>query len=347
MKGDFFHTYLYFLKELAEKFLNNTCTKEEARKVLAWFQTPEGDAFLQNKLDDDIKKHGTLAALFHEAQADENTHLKPKTVKPNKIYPVHTKHSRQGLFIKAAAVILLIVIGTGFYWIFQSNGGARMQARLYKTGPNQYEKITLADGTHIRLNQNSKLWLNQDPSGQYRKVKLQGEAFFKVTHNPKKPFVVSTSHALIQDIGTKFDVKADSNGQNVQVAVIGGKVLFKSKKLPQKHAPQEQVVRLTKGHFGFLNVKQNRIKVNHFAVKNYLSWMNHRIVFVSAPLPKVGHQLEHMYHIKSVFVSNDLKSRRITADFRADSLDKVLSVIAQTLHIHYRKNGNKIVWLDK
>jgi ferric-dicitrate binding protein FerR (iron transport regulator) len=68
---------------------------------------------------------------------------------------------------------------------------------------------------------------------------------------------------------------------------------------------------------------------------------------VDAPLSKVGHQLEHLYHIKSVFASNDLKNRRITADFKADSLDKVLSVIAQTLHIDFRKNENKIVWLDK
>jgi ferric-dicitrate binding protein FerR (iron transport regulator) len=330
------------LKELAEKFLNNTCTMEEAKKVLAWFQTSEGAAFLQKKLDGDIKKRGAQVALFHEAKASENNDAKPKTVKPNKkVSPVH-KRNRQGLFIKAAAVILLLMMGTGFYWIFQSGGGAKTQTKLYKTGPNQQETITLADGTHIRLNQNSKLWLNQDPSGHYREVKLRGEAFFKVTHNPQRPFMVSTSHALVQDIGTAFDVKARPDEENVQVVVIGGEVLFKSKKAPQKH-----FVHLAKGHFGLLNVKQNDIKVNQFAVKNYLSWMNHRIVFVDATLPQVSRQLTRLYHVKYAFASNDLKSLKITADFKANSLDKILSVIAQTLHINFRKNGNEIVWTAK
>ncbi len=327
---------------MAEKFLNNTCTKDEAKKVIAWFQTSEGAAFFKKKLDDDIKKRGAQAALFHEAKANENNDAKEKAIKSNKFSPVHTKHSRQGFYIKAAAIVLLIAMGTGFYWIFQINGGIKTQQKEYKTGPGQQETITLADGTHIRLNQNSKLLLNQDHSGRYRKVKLQGEAFFKVKHNSKKPFVVSTSHALIQDIGTAFDVKARSDEENVQVAVIGGEVLFKSKKAPQKH-----VVHLTKGHVGFLNVEQNDIKVNQFAVKNYLSWMNHRIVFLDASLPQVSRQLTRLYHVKYVFASNDLKNLKITADFRANSLQKVLSVIAQTLHINFRKNGNKIVWLDR
>jgi ferric-dicitrate binding protein FerR (iron transport regulator) len=338
------------LKELAEKYLNDTCTKREARKVLTWFGTPEGKAFLEEKLDDDLRKRGVKNDPFSKLHSAQNVPLKEEK---HTYYFVHRKgFFKQPLITKAAAVILFLMMGTGFYWIFQSGGGAKMQQKEYTTGPHQQGKITLADGTHIRLNQNSQLWLSQDPSGKYRKVRLKGEAFFEITHNPEKPFVVSTSQALIQDIGTAFDVKARPEERNVQVAVVEGEVLFKSKKEVQKHAPQVQApkgqaVRLTKGHFGVLKAGQSHIKIDQFAVKNYLSWMDHHYVFVDAPLSKVGRQLTRLYDVNFVLTSSDLQSLKITADFKADSLDKILSVIAQTLHIKFKKNGDKIVWLDE
>lgn len=329
------------MKELAEKYLNNKCTKEEARKVLRWFQTPEGVAFLEQELDKDIDevlcKEDTSQASAGDVESVEA-----------EIHELHTISNRNndqfkwGVLLKAAAAILLILTSISTYWLLEQRSTNAVSQQKFKTGPGQQEKITLADGTKIHLNQNSELWLNSGASSQYRLVRLKGEAFFKVTHNERRPFVVTTGDVRIQDIGTAFDVKSRSGARGIQVAVVDGEVSLES-----KVRSQQSPIRLTKGQFAYLDAEKNQIKTNHFEVKNYLSWMNNHIVFKDAPLYKVGQQLEHLYDIKSVYASDKLKNLKISADFKGSSEEKVLSVISLTLHIQYSLKKNKVIWREE
>ena len=66
--------------------------------------------------------------------------------------------------------------------------------------------LTLADGTNVWLNSDSKLKFPLHFVGNQRAVYLEGEAFFEVTSDSLKPFVVKTAEANVKVLGTSFNV---------------------------------------------------------------------------------------------------------------------------------------------
>lgn len=95
----------------------------------------------------------------------------------------------------------------------------------YKTAVGGHEVLKLADGSRIELNTSTKIRTSQN--GSTRIVWLdEGEAYFQVTHNASRPFVVYVAGHRLTDIGTRFLVK--SAAKRVQVTLIDGEVRFES-----------------------------------------------------------------------------------------------------------------------
>src|SRR5699024_7950890 len=245
----------------------------------------------------------------------------------------------------AAAVVLLLFVAMFSVWSYLGIPGKQEQPSTlitYVTDANQQKTLTLGDGTVIRLNSNTQIWIPQDYNRSTREVRLKGEAYFEVAHNEDKPFVVHTPRATIKDLGTAFNVQAIPGEQNVQVAVTDGKVSIWS-----DQQPREKAVELSQGQFGYLDLQRNTLQIDQFGVKNYLSWMNRRLQFQSAPLHKVSMQLSRIYDVSFAYSTYLLKKLSVTVDFERKSLEKVLKVIAMTLRIDYRMEEGKVIWMQK
>ena len=238
---------------------------------------------------------------------------------------------------KVGASILLI-IGVVSAWVGIQFWNPPVTS--YKTLNMEQRIITLPDGTHVRLNNNSTLSFKKGLSGTTRKVTLKGEAFFQVKHNADKPFVIHTGNAVVRDIGTSFNVKQSSDGKIV-VAMKEGEA-----SLRDKNASSKDATILTKNHVGILsNGKASSFKQENIA--NYLSWVNGRIVFKEMRLDKVIRQLDNIYGIHSSLADSSLAALQLTAYTNKTSLDEVLGMIALSLDIDYRKEGQKVIWIEK
>ena len=87
--------------------------------------------------------------------------------------------------------------------------------------------VTLADGTTVWVNGKSTLTFPSHFSSRTRAVELDGEAYFDVRKNPEKQFIVSTAHQSdIKVLGTKFNVKAYKEADEVITTLVEGKVNF-------------------------------------------------------------------------------------------------------------------------
>jgi ferric-dicitrate binding protein FerR (iron transport regulator) len=86
----------------------------------------------------------------------------------------------------------------------------------------------LPDSSHIYLNKNSSLTYPENFSGSIRGVKLSGEAFFDVTPDAQKPFVIEAGNTETRVVGTSFNIREDRTTGKVEVSVVSGKVKFKA-----------------------------------------------------------------------------------------------------------------------
>jgi ferric-dicitrate binding protein FerR (iron transport regulator) len=335
-------------QHLIEKFFNNTCTVEEAEQVVAWFATTEGQAHLAKKLDEDAEllQDVRLKPLLPELDSARMWKHIESGINSAKKYNALLYPRRKVASYWYAAAIILVVCTLSVFFVWKrypaDQIGKNKQPAQFKTNAYQRQTISLSDGTKIRMNSNSRLWISADYERGKREIKLKGEAFFKVHHNQNKPFIIHTHGAVIKDLGTAFDVRAIPGEDNVQVAVKSGKVSIRS-----QQDSLTQAAKLTEGHFGYLNLKTGSISINEFAIKNYLSWMNGRITFDNAPLKKVSKQLSRIYNVSFAYSAASLKGMKLSTNFKRGSLKKALSVISLTLSIDYRLKNHRVIWSRK
>lgn len=331
-------------QKILKRYFDNTCTPSEAEQVVAWFKTAEGRVYLKKKLEEDLRRvqDERIQPLISNLPSEDMWNVIEAKIKPERS-PEYRPRRKTIAYWQTAAAILLLLTASVFYLQSRFSPGEAMETARqihYTTEPDQQKTLTLRDGTTIRLNSNAQLWISETYGEPVREVALQGEAHFEVIHDEEKPFVIHTAGASIKDLGTAFNVRALPDEDNVQVTVTEGKVSIWAEQQSESEATE-----LIPGQFGYLDLSAGTITVDDFEVHNYLSWMNGRFKFYQAPLEQISRQLHHLYGVSFVYAADSLKTRALTTDFQRASLDNALEVIALTLDISYRIEGEEVVWL--
>lgn len=106
---------------------------------------------------------------------------------------------------------------------------------LYRTSVGEQRKITLADGSMLTLNTNSRAAVQYEDNARGVTL-LQGQALFEVAHDASRPFVVTAGDRRIKALGTAFDVRLSD--RRVEVVLIDGHVAIQR----EPRAPAEKIV---------------------------------------------------------------------------------------------------------
>jgi transmembrane sensor len=190
---------------------------------------------------------------------------------------------------------------------------------------------TLPDGSVVTINKGSSISYNSKLKGETRKLELKGEAFFNVTPNKEKPFVISVNDVQITVVGTSFNVK-NINGNTevvvetgiVQVTRGGKTVELKANEKTEVHA-QDSI----------LNKEQVSDKLyNYYRTKQF--------VCDETPLWKLVEVVNEAYNSNIVIGNPAIRNLTITTIFDNESLDQVLNVIKETFSITILKEGDTI-----
>jgi len=131
----------------------------------------------------------------------------------------------------AAAIALLVVVGFLSYRNDTSEPSQKSPLASKIDADNVIANTThkvlsviLEDSSRVSLNPGSKLRYPIHFSVERREVLLTGEAFFEVSENPERPFLVNAGDITTKVLGTSFRVKALPNVPSVEVSVLTGKV---------------------------------------------------------------------------------------------------------------------------
>ncbi|KAB2846121.1 MAG: FecR family protein [Melioribacteraceae bacterium] len=202
----------------------------------------------------------------------------------------------------------------------------------------EIRKIRLDDGTVVTLNSESELRIPEDFFLKERNVSLTGEAYFEVAHDSKKPFIVSTEMATIKVIGTKFNVTAWQENDEVTVAVSEGKVFFGSESGGDAvFINQGEISTAFKDTPPIVPVKVD-------VQKYYLSWLSDELNFYNASFKNIIHRLENKYGINISVNDASILTKQLTANFKDESLEEILYTISLALDLKFSEEKNSITF---
>lgn len=312
-------------KAFVEKWLTeNEENRKQYRDFQLLWETSEKLA-LDSELDENLawdrfKQH--LAANDSAIDVDDAGVRVGATKEP--VY-------RAPAWIKLAASIVLISIGV---WVsFYAYDRSSFNQILVET-VNYTLVDTLADGSIITLNRNSKIQYPKHFATDHRSVKLlEGEAFFDVAPDSSKPFHVSFNDVDVKVVWTSFNIKIDED--KTELIVETGVV-----EVSKKHV----VIRLKRDEA--VHIDRNSDELNKSVVQDqlYKYYRNSEFIADGTPLYRLVDVLNEAYGVQIVIEDQELENLELNTTLKYNtSIRSNLDLICETFDIKMKKSGEYIV----
>lgn len=196
--------------------------------------------------------------------------------------------------------------------------------------------VTLSEGTKVWLDTDSELEYPVFFSGDFREVKLKGNAYFCVTKKNDKPFVVRAGEFSLKVYGTEFNVNA-YDLQNIETVLVNGSIGFKANiSTPERMmAPNELAVS---------DSRTGQSEIHQVDIYPYIAWKNQNIVFVNERLESIMEKMARWYDVTVFFQDESLKDLRFDCNMRryADIRD-LFFFLEKTSNARFALNGRTVV----
>ena len=210
-------------------------------------------------------------------------------------------------------------------------------------------KLTLADGTKVVLNADSKLKYQRVVDHQDRSVYLDGEAYFEVTkrtralqNNSKTefiPFRVLSGHQEVKVLGTSFNMKAYEHENTSETTLIEGLVNVHNR--DSRGAAKAEVSHLQPGQqASWINGK---LHVKQVDVNQYTAWKEGKFVFESQKLVNIMQTLARWYDVEVVFEGPKEQVLFTGSMDRQVAITDILDKITGTQQVRFRIEGRRII----
>lgn len=232
------------------------------------------------------------------------------------------------------AASVLILLSIGYYWFSHGNKqDERVQTLAYETRNEERLFLTLPDSTKVWLNAGSRIEYPEKFSRDTRMVKLNGEAYFDVTHKMKQPFLVVTEKLQVHVLGTKFTVSDYQKESSAEAVLVSGKV--------NVTVVDDSLSR----HFGLLpneqllfDKQQHVTTIQTVNAPEYAEWINGKLTFDNVELGYVIDRLERWYG-RTIECSCDLRvSYRLTFTVRNESLEQIIQIMQSTIPVRFQQS---------
>lgn len=194
-------------------------------------------------------------------------------------------------------------------------------------------ELVLSDGTVVLLNADSKITFPTRFTGNCRTVKLVGEAYFKVSKNKHRPFIVETGNLYTKVLGTEFNLKAYPHS-DVNVTLIKGSVAVNAEGKEVMLKPGENA-----------EYSENKdIEVTTVDTEGYIQWKDGYFYFDNVPLIDVVRDLGRWYNVNIEIRNNSLMSYRLHfIASRKASIKEFVDNLNEFNYLHVVHKDNKLI----
>lgn len=261
-------------RKLLEKYLNGDASDAERLEVLQWAEESE-----ENRKELMAYRSLCNALIFNE-----------NGVKAER----RSGHGRRGgvIFRRIAeSVAVAAAVAAGVFFGFRHyETGTPLAVETLSAPAGLITESILSDGTRVCLNAGSKLEIINYKKNE-RRVRLEGEAYFDVTKDESRPFIVETDKIAVRVLGTEFDV--NGKGDEQSVVLVRGSVQVDS----QTDKEEPLSYRLVPGQRFSRNPENGSGNIAQVETEDYTSWTNGYLKFDRLPVGEIIRKIQDYYGI--------------------------------------------------
>jgi transmembrane sensor len=356
------------IREIIIRMLSRETLAEDYSKLLEWLNASKGNSqefgqyeALWNALE--IVNHkNEFNAENAYSHFDEK--VKSNLIKPQKKFFIHP------IFKMAAGIVLVLSLSIFALRFIQNRTIETVKQCMIVTPKGSKTMVILSDGTKIWLNAESKLRYPDKFENEKRVVFLEGEGYFEVAKDKKRPFIVQTSKINVRAVGTTFNVKSYPSEDIIQTTLIEGAVIIEkggNKEMVQKEVKNSQNLAILKPKQQATFFKStNNLKVsnvvpvvsrqvlsitpthtvtarndslvltNHVNTDLFTSWKDNRLLFDNELFESLSVRLERRFSMKFIFMQDELKNYRFTGHFDEITIDQALNALQYASPFNYK-----------
>lgn len=311
--------------------LTGMATEEEMRAVLQWKESSSENAQTICEIEQAL-------VISDLALSAGNFDKKAAWDKINKRR--ETRNSRQRtLTVIGYAASVIIAIGVSWFasqFYFNRNIS---KTNVIETPAGSRTMITMEDGTKIWMNAKSKVTYPSHFSGKSREIEMEGEAYFEVKKDKKRPFRIKTAEINIEVLGTSFNVKSYPEEKRITTTLVEGKVaIWRSGN--QSH--RVDLSPLQKAIYNRTNQSINKSDISAEHLNGITGWMNNKMIFENETFGSIAVKLERSYNAEIVFEDPEISKHRFSGTFEGMSIEQALNALQYASEFKYEIKKNRI-----
>lgn len=325
----------YNIEELIVRFLQQDINEEELRFLEAWLEedTEHKSYFFGLKSISDSSRR----SFFSQKDVNEASWQKmvARMNKGNEKISSYSKLRTRDLWLSSVKYAAIIVLAVGLGWGIHAFHGNTQSSYLAKEDVTYNEihvqkggranTLILSDGTKVVLNAATTFRYPASFNGEYRQVYLDGEAYFEVTENEKKPFVVKLDKQDITVLGTTFNVQAYDNETYSVVTLLSGRVMLESF---NESGESTGRMFLKPDQRAISDNKSGSVSLSDVNASLANAWVDGVYKFKDEPLSSIVKRLENYYNVKIHLDDKHLEQIKYTGTFSLDQdIQEVIRII--------------------
>ena len=329
--------YTFNMPELVQKYIDDRCEEHEHEAAKSWLceniNKPEFDKEFRRILDETVPSCDKESMERSRRTLDTFIAYESENRK-------RQRRSRWAFGVFATTAIAAAIA----VFAFISQMPESVEWHEIYAGRGETERITLADGTSLWINSDTKVIYPSRFDSDTRTIYIDGEVYADVTPDKHKPFIVSASDVRVRVHGTKFSIKAFAEMENVEVALISGSVTMED----CKH--ENGVSRtLIPGDLVRYNKTYGTIEAYRINTATYGAWQNnHNIRFINQSLKDIADDLERHFDVNILITDESLAQTQYYASFiNNESLDKILNALNSNKTMNICRKNSTIVISNK
>lgn len=290
-----------------------------------------------------------VSKIFQRAEVERENDNKSSLKEPESSKRVQHLLSAPTIWIFLAAATLICILYYNRHTFVEASSHLQKQTIIVENGTKT--KLLLPDGTTVWLNGDSKLYYDEDFSGPIREVRLEGEGFFDVVKNDKKPFIVHAGDVNIKVLGTAFNVKNYQGDKHIETTLLRGKIeVSESSKGSKSHIFLEPNQKLI--------VPIKTISISAPSEQNYqivsldeslkeeerveTAWIYNRVEFRGENFDELKGKLERWYNVEIHLEDENVKALRFNGSFEKESVDDAFEALQKVASFKYKRKGREV-----